>query len=333
MKWNAQLLLALTLAAVAWPHRAQGQSMTRELATERMAAYDTAYPRIAALVDYWLEVRGLPTDFRKHNATVDMRGYVLPDAQRQRLESLRRQAGESYLARDWPGVIVPLDTALRELGECADRLRAVQDYWDFRALEIYRRKAWREAFDSNRIARSYEPRIAEIEARLQARVRNNDFSGAMRIDVPEMADAYLAALKDARAQKPNGRLKADPMRRERVRPCKRGMAGGVLPSEAGVTRSARVNERTSDAPANYYPPSAQALGIGGSVPVRIAIDPQGCATWAEATEWSAPPVLIQASLDWIIDGAGFVPALKQGQPVADEIIYIAQFGLKPIVRQ
>lgn len=332
MRWNAPLLLALTLVSLASPHRVHGQAMTREVATERIATYDTAYPRIASLVDYWLEVGGLPTDFRKHNATVDMRRHVLPDALRARLATLRREAGESYLARDWPGTIITMDTALREIGACADRLRAVQNYWDFRALDIYRRKAWREVFDANRLPRSYEPGIAEIEQRLQARIRNDDFAGAMQHEVVELDGAYRAALQDARSQKPDGRLKADPMRRKRARPCKRGMVAGVLPSDAGVTRSARVNEQTSDAPANYYPPSAQVLGIGGKVPMRIAVDSQGCAEWAEATEWSAPPVLIQASLDWIIDGAGFVPALKDGQPVADEILYIAQFGLQPVVK-
>ena len=312
--------------------KASNSAYTSQVAIAQITTYDAAFPRLTATVDYWLGVPGLPTDFRKHSAVVDMRGYVLTNAQRTRLVALRAEAARSYLGRDWPGVVVAMNEALREIALSADRLRAVQDYWQFRALDIYRQRAWREAFIASRIPRDYEPRIAEIEQKLQAKIRVNDFAGAVEHEVAEIAETYLAALREARLGRPNGVLSQDPMRRQRTRRCTRGTVAGVVREDEGVTRDSRVNEARSANAFDFYPRTAAQLAIGGQVDVKIRVGADGCAEWAEALNWSAPPVLIQAALDWVIEGAGFIPALRDGQPVADELIYIANFGVQPVVR-
>lgn len=333
-----------TLLAVAWAlsspavfsqtesGMASNSAYTSQAAIAQITTYDAAFPRLTATVDYWLTVSGLPTDFRKHSAVADMRGYVLTDAQRARLVALRAEAARSYLGRDWPGVVVAMDEALREIALSADRLTAVQDYWQFRALDIYRQRAWREAFNASRIPRDYEPRIAEIEQKLQAKIRMNDFAGAVKHEVAEIAEIYLAVLREARVGRPNGVLIQDPMRRHRTRRCTRGTVAGVLREDEGVTRDARVNEARSADAFDFYPRTAAQLAIGGQVNVKVRVGADGCAEWAEALNWSAPPVLIQAALDWVIDGAGFTPALRDGQPVANDLVYIANFGVQPVVR-
>jgi TonB family protein len=72
---------------------------------------------------------------------------------------------------------------------------------------------------------------------------------------------------------------------------------------------------------------ATMLDIQGTITVRVFVSETGCAVWAETEKSTGSPMLDDAGLDWVVDGAKFVPGSEAGVPRAMPLLFNVNFKL------
>jgi TonB family protein len=109
-----------------------------------------------------------------------------------------------------------------------------------------------------------------------------------------------------------------------------GSVSGPVPSEPSPQTSQRGGTLQSGQPIYrvepFYPPSAIADHIEGTVTLRAAIDREGTVSSVKAI--SGPPVLVAAAED-VVRQWRYEPALRGGQPIETEEEVVIEFRLSP----
>jgi TonB family protein len=297
--------------------------------SDQLADFDRALWILTGSVERWDGAAGQPVDFRRRTPGDDLARDVLPAELKERLGRMRIEAQRAFDQQDWPGVRIELQPGIVEINAAAERFRAILGYWKHRTYFDRRMRAWKKAVKSNRLPDSHEAEFERLQMELNARIENGDFQGAGTEAFPPLLALFDRAIKEARASAPGGVLIDDPLRRLSKMGCATSdewtEARAALPVSQRVLP--RVDQAASAPTRSYYPMIAAMLDIQGTIVVRVFVSETGCPVWAETEKSSGSPMLDDAGLDWVVDGARYIPGSEAGVPRAMPLVFNVNFKL------
>jgi hypothetical protein len=324
-RWSTALQVAM-VAVLLWvpPASADDTAPSEELAAQRIGFFESYHWPIKRIVRHWVRHGSDTRDFRGVVVKDDLTTFVLPRATEERLAALLRQAKREFAARDWPGSVSTSDQAIDELQSLVFRLNAVQDYWDFTLQHPAKESMWMRARTAHELPDGNVAERRALIARIEDRVRAQDFIGAARDEVPAVRRLLMETVDAARAEAGIDVLTHDPFRVVRQRRCQgigTSVRHGAAPTEAGQLRTS-----ASVSPIRFRPPPSATFGILRPAFVRVRLQGDACPQWAEVAKSSADAGIDAAALRYALEGARYYPARQDGKPIAGTVEIVVDFS-------
>jgi TonB family protein len=167
--------------------------------------------------------------------------------------------------------------------------------------------------------------IAQAEEGISRRIAGGDFTHALIDEQKVLATLYAEARKQAEVAAVVQAKRAAPVgtvAQARATPCP-----PLRLPEAGRP-AAHLDAERSEPSDLYYPPAARSQGFDGVTTIRAEVAASGCVLRAQVMVHAGDARLDAAALLWVLRGAVFVPAQKDGRAVDSTTWFNVRFRLE-----